>query len=106
MRRDKTPSKSNRLKVKGIERKFNPALRLLGATLSQTSNIPDELLGYQINCGSHQDAQGRTWQIQAHAVCAKRKHLKENKVLPMIKKSPLLWLRITAKRFIDWSENN
>ena len=99
------PAKSiKRTQYREMESKFTPAIKVLSNYMHNTSNVPPDFLGYKIPAGTFTDKNGIVWQIQAHAICSKKHHIKKNEIVPMVRKWAIgLKIRIFIKYLVEWA---
>lgn len=93
-----------RLHTRELEKKLIPSIKLLSQYMFNTS--PDapkkDFFGYKLNSGTFTDSHGIAWQAQIHTYCTKNMFIKENNIIPIIRKGAILFrLRVFAKAFID-----
>jgi hypothetical protein len=101
MKQKKKPA-INRIQARELDKKFVNATKALSKYMHNTGPVGGDLLGYKIPAGRFTDKLGREWEVQAHAVCAKKLMMKKNEVVPMIRKWAIgLKLRVFAKIIMD-----
>lgn len=85
-------------------KKIVPSIKVVSNQLHTTGQVPPEFVGYKVPAGTVTDYNGRTWQLQVHAVVAKADFIKKNEVIPIIRKGAILIrVRIFLKYIIDWA---
>lgn len=88
-----------RTQARELDKKFVTATKALSNYLHNTGKVTDDFLGYKLHVGTFTDKLGRTWQVQAHAVLAKKKFIKRDEVIPMIR----AWaIGVRVKAFIKY----
>lgn len=96
----------NRLDAREAERKLMPSIKLITQYVKKTTKVTNEFIGYKVPSGEMVDAQGRVWQLQVHAVVAKKDKMRENKIKPIIRK--WAWgvkFRVFIKHVVDKAFN-
>lgn len=92
-----------RTQAREAERKILPAIKAISSSVHNTGVFPDNFKGYKLPAGDFV-ANGRKWQYQITAVCAKSDFIKKDEVVPMFKGWNLgLRLKALAKYLIDWA---
>lgn len=101
--RGKRQSNARRGK-KQLNEKLTPALKAILPYITNTGEMPSSFIGHKINAGEYTDEYGRSWQLQVHVVCNKKKRIKTDDlaVHPMFSWDIRLRLRGFAKYLLDW----
>lgn len=92
-----------RTQAREAEKKLMPAIKALSQSIANTRIIPDKFTGYKATAGEVY-INGRKWQYQVSAVCAKTEFIKNDEITPMLKGWTLgLKLKALVKYLIDWA---
>lgn len=94
-----------RTQAREAEKKIVPAIKMISASVGNTRLFPDNFKGYKLPAGDFM-ANGRKWQYQIIATCAKSEFMKKDECIPMFK-GWTFWLKVKAfaKHLVDMANS-